>query len=449
MIKKILVREYLKGYGDMTGEERRAFDGRVGEWLAKNGGRLLTMTDRPMAKSQNLVTITTRWAAEDCRALSEGILLMSALVNVADTWLPQQIYMRSAYRAVRKLCEVLSLVQGSRFKVQGSSTSEAVEPSAKFFDERSGRAERQVSGSAARRDFLRPVGSKRPEVERQSRRSEYKDLQSEKTKGGNGGKRIANADTRSGRITNPPEQGKGGKQVANPPEQTAAPAGKPQGANLKPGTLRSALPLRSSKNLKPGVPVRPRHIDQYVHLLPKATQERAATVKGLLTELDAARENARKLMEAGEHSDKIELWAKKATRLDNAVKAIYRELDAEWAKVVEQGRVVVDDLGNAHVVSSFKCQVSSDVEPGTLNLEPDGNAVELTSEQKQRRRALRKLLTDTRRGNGKTREEHIGKWHNWWTEYISLEPIDAALKDERIIAATKHYGIKLSEELKD
>ena len=289
----------------------------------------------------------------------------------------------------------------------------------KFFDERSGRAERQVSGSAARRDL-------------QSRRSEYKDLQSEKTKGGNGGKRITNADTRSGRIANPPEQGKGGKQIANTPEQ-AAPAGKPQGANLKPGTL----------NLEPGAPVRPRHIDQYVHLLPKATQERAATVKGLLTELDAARENARKLMEAGEHSDKIELWAKKATKLDNAVKAIYRELDTEWAKVVEQGRVVVDDLGNAHVVSSFKCQVSSDLEPGTLNLEPDGNAVELTSEQKQRRRALRKLLTDTRRGNGKTREEHIGKWHNWWTEYISLEPIDAALKDERIIAATKHYGIEL------
>ena len=410
MIKKILVREYLKGYGDMTGEERRAFDGRVGEWLAKNGGRLLTMTDRPMAKSQNLVTITTRWATEDCRALSEGILLMSALVNVADTWLPQQIYMRSAYRAVRQIVAVLSGVS-----------------SFKFFDERSGRAERQVSGSAARRDL-------------QSRRSEYKDLQSEKTKGGNGGKRITNADTRSGRIANPPEQGKGGKQVVNPPEQ-AAPAGKPQSANLKPGTL----------NLKPGVPVRPRHIDQYVHLLPKATQERAATVKGLLTELDAARENARKLMEAGEHSDKIELWARKATRLDNAVKAIYRELDSEWAKVVEQGRVVVDDLGNAHVVpdgtvSSFKCQVSSDLEPGTLNLEPDGNAVELTSEQKQRRRALRKLLTDTRRGNGKTREEHIEKWHNWWTEYITLEPIDAALKDERIIAATKHYGIKLSEE---
>ena len=108
MIKKILVRDYLIGYGDMTAEEREAFVGRVGEWLAQDGARLLTLTDRPMAKSQSLMTITTRWTAEDARAVTDGIMLMSALVGVADTWLPTQIYMKSAYRAVRQVVAILA-----------------------------------------------------------------------------------------------------------------------------------------------------------------------------------------------------------------------------------------------------------------------------------------------------------------------------------------------------
>ena len=107
MIRKILVRDYLKGYGDMTAEERKAFVGRVGEWLAQDGARLLAMTDRPLARSQSLMTVTTRWTAEDCRAMAEGISLMSAMVAVADTWLPTQIYMKSAYRAVRQVVSVL------------------------------------------------------------------------------------------------------------------------------------------------------------------------------------------------------------------------------------------------------------------------------------------------------------------------------------------------------
>ena len=108
MIKKILVRDYLKGYGDMTAEERKTFVGRVGEWLVRDGMRLMTLTDRPMARSQSLMMITTRWTAEDTKAVTDGIMLMSALVGVADTWLPTQIYMKSAYRAVRQVVEVLT-----------------------------------------------------------------------------------------------------------------------------------------------------------------------------------------------------------------------------------------------------------------------------------------------------------------------------------------------------
>ena len=40
--------------------------------------------------------------------------------------------------------------------------------------------------------------------------------------------------------------------------------------------------------------------------------------------------------------------------------------------------------------------------------------------------------------------DHLQKWRNWWAEYVTLEPIDVALKDEKIIAATKHYGIELA-----
>ena len=181
-------------------------------------------------------------------------------------------------------------------------------------------------------------------------------------------------------------------------------------------------------------PVRPKHIDQYVHLLPRKTQERAAMVKGLLTELDEAREKARLLMEAGEHPDKIELWARKATRLDGAVKGVYRELDSEWDKLVKQGRVVVDDLGNAYVRPAPDPSQAGGEDGAT-------EAAGLTSEQRHRRRELRKWLTDTRRGNGDTREEHVIKWKESFKEYLTLEPKEKALADQKIIEAMKHYNI--------
>lgn len=186
----------------------------------------------------------------------------------------------------------------------------------------------------------------------------------------------------------------------------------------------------------PAAAPRPRHIDQYVHLLPQQTQERAAQVKGLLRDLDEAREKARLLMDAGDHSDKIAFWARQATKLDGAVKSIYRELDREWDKLVEQGRVGVDDFGNAFIVKSEESAAAQ--EPSDMNYsEPTG----LTSEQKHRRRELRKFLVDTRRGNGKTREEHVKKWLEAWEEYITLEPEQVAMNDAKIAMAMIHYGI--------
>ena len=181
------------------------------------------------------------------------------------------------------------------------------------------------------------------------------------------------------------------------------------------------------------VPPRPRHIDQYVHLLPQKTQEHAAQVKQLYDELDLAREKMRLLMDdkTASPADR-EAWAKKATNLDNRLKKIFIELDREWNKLVEKGRVVVDDLGNARVV-----------EAAGEETEPE----ELTPEQRKKRKALRKWLVDVRYGNGATRENYVKRWRDNFREFLTYEG-DAAFKDERIIAAAEHYGINL-EELKN
>ena len=181
------------------------------------------------------------------------------------------------------------------------------------------------------------------------------------------------------------------------------------------------------------VPPRPRHIDQYVHLLPQKTQEHAAQVKQLYDELDLAREKMRLLMDdkTASPADR-EAWAKKATNLDNRLQKIFSELDREWNKLVEKGRVVVDDLGNARVV-----------EAADEETEPE----ELTPEQRKKRKALRKWLVDVRYGNGATREDYVKRWRDNFREFLTYES-DAAFKDERIIAAAEHYGISL-EELKN
>ena len=175
--------------------------------------------------------------------------------------------------------------------------------------------------------------------------------------------------------------------------------------------------------------------------MPQKTQERASQVKGLLRDLDDAREKARLLMDMKDSPAKIELWARHVTRLDNAVKSIYRELDSEWDKLVKQGRVEVDDLGNAYVKPLPQPLPKGEGEDGVT--EP----AELTSEQKHRRRELRKFLTDTRRGNGDTREEHVAKWKENFKEYLTLEPKEKALADQKIIEAMKHYNISLSPAL--
>lgn len=178
------------------------------------------------------------------------------------------------------------------------------------------------------------------------------------------------------------------------------------------------------------VPSRPKHIDQYVHLLPKKTQERASMVQGLYRELDQLRERECLLMNADNvNPADREAVAKAIVSADNRLGDILRELDTEWAKLVKEGRVVVDDLGNARVIDHLPLTIDQE-QPGT----------ELTSEQKARRRELRKWLSDIRRGNGATREEHVKKWRENFCEFRSLSG-DTSLA--KIQEAAAHYGIQL------
>lgn len=396
MIKKILVRDYLKGYGDMTAEERKAFAGRVGEWLLSDGARLLAMTDRPMAKSQNLMTITMRWTSEDAKAVTDGIMLMSALVGVADTWLPTQIYMKSAYRAVRQVVAVLT--DFAKGKVNGLNL--LVNPA---------------------------TGTPMPKT---------------------------NNTTTSGR-------GAAAHYNHEPKRTAGAGAGKPQALpSSVAGTDQTEKPLPMIKTVAKEydaaadtvrvqcalVPARPKHIDQYVHLLPKATQERAAGYGELMRQLGEARDNMQLLMDDEHASAKSrEQWAKQATKIDKKIRAIREELDREWDKVAESGRVVIDGLGMAHLVSTSQCDAAQNEDGTTADGEGgEQEPVELTSEQKKRRRELRKWLIDLRRGKeGKDREKRIEQWRVNWKEYLTLEPREKALEDEKILEAAKHFGIDI------
>lgn len=359
MVQKLQASAYLKRYDNMTADERRAYEERVGEWL-KDGAPLLDVkTEDFGARLQNVLQVSGGWNDQECLVFEDGVRLLSALASTGETWLPEMLYVKSAKRAIRRIVEMLETI--------------FVDAKAKNNDITVG----LIVDSEAREV---------PAVETRKGTQALASFQ-----GGAGDGDIAGGD----------HKGETGIKVRQ--ESYAA-------------------------------PVRPKHIDQYVHLLPQKTQERAAQVKDLLRGLDESREKMRLLMDdpTAKDSDR-EAWAKKATSIDNKVRKIYDELDSEWEKLVKQGRVVVDDLGNAHVINGAE-------EPAPEMEVPS----ELTSEQKARRRELRKWLVDTRRGNGDSREEHVRKWKENFKEFLSFDG-DAAFGDEKVKAAAAHYGINMDE----
>ena len=428
MIRKILVRDYLKGYGDMTAEERKAFVGRVGEWLLSDGARLLAMTDRPLARSQSLMTVTTRWTAEDCRAMAEGISLMSAMVAVADTWLPTQIYMKSAYRAVRQVVAILSeILQGTERGGVGTAP-ELLAMGAKTVTRGNGKTSETTARLQGKGwlGHLQPVPAmkKLPKAEQMTKHPGIE-------KG-------------SGVALQPLAKSAAGAGAGNPQALPSSVAGTDQTEKLLPMIKTVGKEYDAATDTVrvqcAVVPARPKHIDQYVHLLPKATQERAGEYGELMRQLGEARNNMQLLMDDDHASAKSrEQWAKQATRIDKKIRVLKEELDREWEKVAESGCVRTDAFGNAFLVP--------DGESPEMVADGDGGEqepVELTSEQKKRRRELRKWLIDLRRGKeGKDREKRVEQWRVNWLEYLTLEPKEKALEDEKILEAAKHFGIDL------
>lgn len=235
----------------------------------------------------------------------------------------------------------------------------------------------------------------------------------------------------------------------------------PEPANDK-AASKTALPATEKGG--GGVPARPEHISQYLHLMPAELQARAGNVKELLRQLDTARENCR-LLTNDPHAQSTDLarWAKMANECDKAVKTIYRDLDAEWKKLVESGKVTVDDLGYAHIIGENENQAEPSAEPekegGGEAAPSDGTAKKrgrkpMTDEEKEAAAAkkaedtraenlrkaglVRKWLIDTR--NAKS-DEQTKKWKRKFKEMVKLGG-EAAITD-KVREAAKYYGIEI------
>lgn len=343
MIKKITLSEYLKRYDNMDAGERLTIAKRVGEWLRSAAKMLLRRAEEPEAQLQNVMQVSGRWNDEECRAWEEGARLLSSFSNMADTWLPDRLYGKAAYRSIRRMVKCL--------KTMGEP--DGAKPVAK----------------QGVNTVVQPVGKPTGTV----------------------------ADNNQHKHND-----KGGAGV------------KPQGNKPEAGVIP-----------------RPPHISQYVHILPKKTQERAAKYGKLMRALEEARENMRLLMnDSNAKNADREKWAKTATRIDSQVKSIRKELDAEWEKAVKAGRVTVDDLGQAHVLPAG---------------EPTGTEVELTKEQKARVKQLRNALRDTRgpKEPGEKHDAYVKKWVDKYREMVKIG--GPGTVTEAVVNSAKVYGIDLDQ----
>lgn len=379
MVQKLQNGEYLKRYDYMTAEQRKAYEERVGEWMQSGVRVLMAKAQEFNARMQNIETVSLTWNDAECQAFEEGARLLSALVGLTDTWLPDMLYVKSAKRAILTMYEAINAVIAQKHNDTMDASKEETAAG-------TGKATQSVDGQPIAKSYTIKAN--------------------------------------------------------------AAASVSPDG---KPTDVTQAKPENQQVSVELPVPARPKHVDQYAHLLPQKTQERAAQLKDLYRELDETRRKMALLMDdKTAKDDDRAAWAKKATSIDNKIRKILDELDAEWAKLVKQGRMVVDDLGNARVINqNDNGEMINDNDGGASTEGPStgsGTAEEkpeLSSEEKAKRRDLRKWLVDTRRGNGDTREEHVKKWQENFKAFLALEG-DTAFEDEKIKAAAEHYGIELA-----
>ena len=401
MIRQIQANEYMKRVASMTEAERLALVKRVGEWLDSSAKLLMPHTNDPLARMQNVMQVSGGWNDAEQDAFNEGVRLLTPFMAIADTWLPTMIYTKAARRCIFNMIEVLRDNVG-KLRVVPQSISDR-------------------------------VASPKPE------KTQAKDPQTQlSTK-----QALPIKPTTSTQPTDKPKN-----KVGRPPKMTKEEEQAALSNNLfAPNANKFANDAISSP-----VTPRPKHIDQYVYLLPERTQIRAAQYGTLMRELEQARSNMKLLIDDphAKPSDR-ERWAKTAVKVDNQIAALRRELDAGWANLVDTGRVVVDDMGMAHILDPETGKIA---DPKPVVTAPSDDAQEkpqeqpkekpkpLTPEEKAKRISyLQKWLRDPR---ATATEERKKQWEENAHELLLL----GGTLSDAMVKAGEHYGAKIPRQKK-
>ena len=401
MIRQIQANEYMKRVASMTEAERLDLTKRVGEWLDSSAKLLMPHTNDPLARMQNVMQMGAAWDDHTQDAFNEGVRLLTPFMAVVDTWLPTMIYTKAARRCILNMIDVLR-THAPKLKATPQSVPDR-------------------------------VASPKPE------KTQVKEVQTPFAPKPS----LPTNPTTSTQPTDKPKNKVGRPRKMTKEEEQAALSN-----NLfAPNENKLANEATSS----PVIP-RPKHIDQYVYLLPERTQIRAAQYGTLMRELEQARSNMKLLIDDPHaKSSERERWAKTAVKVDNQIAALRRELDAGWANLVDTGRVVVDDMGMAHIIDPETGKIA---DPKPVVTAPSDDAQEkpqeqpkekpkpLTPEEKTKRISyLQKWLRDPR---ATATEERKKQWEENAHELLHL----GGTLSDAMVKAGEHYGAKIPRQKK-
>lgn len=395
----------MKRVASMTEVERLDLAKRVGEWLEAAPKLLQPCADAPLARMQSVMQVGGGWNDAEQEAFMEGVRLLTPFMAIADTWLPTMIYTKAARRCILNMIDVLR-THAPKLKATPQSVPDR-------------------------------VASPKPNTPTQT--------------------------TTPITPATPVKEPKGKQETHNPSPIT--PNSKKRGRPCK--LTKEEEQAALSNNLfapnenkvaneaisSPVIP-RPKHIDQYVYLLPERTQIRAAQYGILMRELEQARSNMKLLIDDPHAKpSERERWAKTAVKVDNQIAALRRELDAGWANLVDTGHVIVDDMGMAHIIDPETGKIADPKPVVTApsdeaeekpkeQPEPKENPKPLTPEEKAKRISyLQKWLRDPR---ATATEERKKQWEENAHELIHL----GGTLSDAMVKAGEHYGAKIPKQKK-
>lgn len=212
----------------------------------------------------------------------------------------------------------------------------------------------------------------------------------------------------------------------------------------QPHNRTTALPKTVGLEHSSVVP-RPKHIDQYIHLLPEETQTRAANYGQLMKELGTARTNMRLLLDDPKSTATArEQWAKIAVALDKNIGDLRKELDAEWNKLTASNRISVDMFGVAHIleengtkhIASIKTNNKNEGLPKKSKKESAPRKQYTEEEKNARIKYLQKWLRDPRPA---ATPEHKNLWQENAKELIEL----GGELTKSMLKTGEHYKAKI------